>query len=191
MNPYIFVKETMETKEVSLQASQWKSLVLLYFEIKCMYFFSFLLLPRAYCITLFHSLSYFNKNYSTIIYFYYFSLCFNLHMYMTTWTSETKTASQSLKTTEWRKMIIDSLFLSPSLVSHFLSLIHPYSVYFIITSVLSLCGLCSPVINKGGFHKMSKKVDHWLLKCGKAQASLLTIKYYYLSTRHFDILNIN
>lgn len=107
---------------------------------------------------------------TSVIYFYYFSPCFNLPKYMTTETSKIKNASwsQNLLENEGRWLC----FLSLS-ISHFLSPIQPYSVYFLVTIVLSLGSLRSPVINKGGFHTMSKDFDHWLPKCGKGQASLL------------------
>lgn len=57
--------------------------------------------------------------------------------------------------------------------------------------ILPLCGLCSPVINKGGVYTVSKEIDHRLPKCRELQTGLLMIKYYYLPTRHFDVLNTN
>ena len=74
------------------------------------------------------------------------------------------------------------LFLFLSLISHFsLSFSNStlLSVLF-VTIVLFHYGPCSPVINSNGFHtcQKKKKIDHWLLKGGKVQPSLLMIRYY-------------
>lgn len=56
---------------------------------------------------------------------------------------------------------------------------------------LPLYGMCNPVVNKGDVYTVSKEIDHQLPKCREVQTSLLMTPYYYLPTRHFDVLNTN